>query len=228
MGFDISKHADNVQIPAEKRKIGGVKQDDWHCRLFSQPLGVDLQPARPGCSWDGCAPACKNTDFGGPPWSHSQQDQRTLSRTTVIETAHNVLGNGSLLVLAQHHSSSLKTDHVKYQPAPWLPAGAKPVMSSHKSLWNRRGKYTLHPGKKRAGNEITEWHFIKVRMSGALLWFSSSIEPKAKKRTFTLQPLWILPSPTLSVWSAGPCLLLTLLPLKLGADYSNSVHLCCP
>lgn len=32
-----------------------------------------------GCSCDGCAPACKNTDFGGPPWSRSQRHQSYFS-----------------------------------------------------------------------------------------------------------------------------------------------------
>lgn len=61
---------------------------------------------------------------------------------------------------------------------------------------------------------------IKVSTSWALVWFSISVEPEAKKHTSALSE-HPPPPQSLSVWSAGPCFLSTLLPLKLGVDYSK-------
>lgn len=50
-----------------------------------QEICVGLQPNNPGCSCDGCVSACKNTDFGGPPFYN------LFNKTAAIETTHAIL-----------------------------------------------------------------------------------------------------------------------------------------
>lgn len=80
-----------------------------------------------------------------------------------------------------------------------------------------------HVYSETSGNDATEpGHFIKVRTSWLLLWFSISSEAEAKNHTSSLQPLNTFP--------LRVCLdsktQFSLNSPKLGEDYLKTGHLC--
>lgn len=139
---------------------------------FSLPGGL-------GCPCDGCAPACKNTDFGGPPWSHSQWaafDQNNRNHPQSLDNRFS-LGIGSKFTPVPYRWILLKmklsmgTCWIKHFPI-------KAALSSP-SLFEteKKRKYTLDRKKKyRKWHEKVPGCVIKVRTSWALACFS--ISPK--------------------------------------------------
>lgn len=148
------------------------------------------------------------------------------------------LDNRSLLVLAPSSLQSLTYASCWISTCPcWIKTF--PLKAALFSVWvylkqNRRENIyfvIIKKKKKSAGNEVKKCQDMFLRWERAGRWCGSPFLLSQKPRNTHLptslseQP----PPPFIpSVWSAGPCFLLTLLPLKLGVDYSNSVHLCCP
>ena len=122
------------QCADTRGKMGKLRASNWttgtSLKLLSESLCVRLRPACPGGSCNACAPAWKNTDFGGAPWSHSQPEQSHLWSEHLQKPPTTFMWLLPLRFLAPCSRQLLKEG--------WKHFPLRAVLSSHQSIRNRR------------------------------------------------------------------------------------------